>query len=348
MSLVNSVMTSGILAKNRLIIDEFKNLIYPYLLGRKPEESMNSYDWLLNYLICPLFTSKCSYKLEPVSGELQCGCGAVYGIHPGTLQLRPIDNRKTASQDPDGKYQEQMFVNMFVLRQYGSWVRTDIAAPDYRQTLDIRGGAENFYQTLLAVIHPYVSGVDMIADVGCGTGRLAGELGKISRQAKVIGFDYSPAMVSRAAQIIQSPQGEDVVFPIRTSKLHSVSAFIEGWGLDNCAFIVADGQFLPLQKSVADVVTCTNVFHRVASPATLLSSISRILKPGGVFLVSNSYDWKEEFTPRERWFDCFDSLINPSEWRKLAEVDGIIYVTPTYNRKFDLAVNHVEVFKKIG
>lgn len=155
-------------------------------------------------------------------------------------------------------------------------------------------------------------------------------------------------MILKAKQIIQSPNGTDITFPIRTSKLQTIDASISCWGLDNCTFIVADGQSIPIRDSTMDIVTCVNVFHRVVKPKTLLFSIKRILKPRGVLLVSNSYDWKEEFTPRDEWFDCFDSLLDPADWKKMAEIDGILYVTPTYNRKFDLAINHVQVFKKIG
>ena len=311
------------------------------------EVAIRNHDWLLQYLRCPLFTSNCSETLKQVQDGLQCECGAIYDADSGALCIRPIDHYRSSKQVND-KYQEDMFVNMFALRQYGPLIRRNDASSDIRQIFDIRGGAENFYQTLLGFIHSYVPQAKMIADIGCGTGRLAGEIAKINESVHVIGMDYSPAMVVRANQIIQSQEGDEITFPIRTSKIVSTNALIKGWGLSNCAFVVADGQYTPLRDSVADIVTCINVFHRVANPSLLFDSIKRVLKLDGILLVSNSYDWKEEFTPRDKWFDQFDSLLDPAEWQKLAEIDGILYVTPTYNRKFDLTVNHIQLFRRIA
>ncbi|MFA5248203.1 MAG: class I SAM-dependent methyltransferase [Patescibacteria group bacterium] len=308
---------------------------------------MNSSDWLLKYLTCPLLTNVCSDKLEFDAGLLRCGCGALYGYFSDVPYLRPIDNRQLPQKEIDGKYQEEMFVNMFALRQYGLLLRKIKELDGYRQIFDIQGGAENFYQTLLAAIHSYLGQAEVIVDIGCGTGRLTGEMAKASRSTKVIGIDYSSAMVSKAEQIILSSVDSEIIFPIRMSKIISINVSTFGWGLDNCAFIVGDGQYVPIKKATVDIATCINVFHRLADPKSLLSSVKRILKSNGILLVSNSYDWKEEFTPRDKWFDQFDSLLDFSEWQKLAEIDGIIYVTPTYNRKFDLAVNQIGIYRKI-
>lgn len=53
------------------------------------------------------------------------------------------------------------------------------------------------------------------------------------------------------------------------------------------------GESLPLGDGVADVVTCTEVIEHVIDPQAMLREVRRVLKPGGLFLVStyNHYNF---------------------------------------------------------
>jgi len=50
-------------------------------------------------------------------------------------------------------------------------------------------------------------------------------------------------------------------------------------------YIAAKGEEIPLPSDYADVVYCKNVLDHVHNPPLLLSEVSRILKPGGLFIL---------------------------------------------------------------
>ncbi len=50
--------------------------------------------------------------------------------------------------------------------------------------------------------------------------------------------------------------------------------------------LIADGSNLPLASSSFDLVLCTQVLEYVPQPATAVAEIHRVLKPGGVLLLS--------------------------------------------------------------
>jgi ubiquinone/menaquinone biosynthesis C-methylase UbiE len=109
---------------------------------------------------------------------------------------------------------------------------------------------------------PALSGRDVL-DLGCGIGRLTGWLAGSDAggaAARVIGVDYSGAMLARAASQVQ---------------------------LGNVDFVCACAQHLPFQAGAFDVVVTTAVlqhltvdeeFRRACAQAT------RVLRPGGVLV----------------------------------------------------------------
>ena len=62
-----------------------------------------------------------------------------------------------------------------------------------------------------------------------------------------------------------------------------------------------DGTILPFQNSIYDGVICTQVLEHVTDPKQIISEISRVLKPGGVLIVSIPFAWQEHEEP----FDFF-------------------------------------------
>jgi len=109
-----------------------------------------------------------------------------------------------------------------------------------------------------------------VAEIGCGPGRLLGEIAK--RFEFAIGIDFSPAMVHYARNRLR--------------------------GLDNVRVLRNDGMTLPLKDSSMNFVYSVLVFQHMGSQAieSYFSELARVLQPGGLFRFQTRWDLKQRDT----------------------------------------------------
>ena len=316
---------------------------------------------IIDYLVCPERTPQCSSCLEDEGKTLRCGCGKTYNKVEGIPDLRNIDNQHSNNEvqfscenkgDFTERYEDEIFIDMFLFRQYGPLVNIteEYGQNKYEECMpyrmpEIRNGCESFYQTLLSMALPYLESNSVVLDIGCGPGRLAGEIAK-QGVGFTIGLDYFPSMIIKASNIILSQKSRVINLKIWKSRLQSKNATILGWGLENCGFVIADAHFLPTLEQTADFISCINLLHRVKNPQRVIREIERVIRPRGILLVSNSYDWHIDYTPQNLWFDNFSSQLDPTTWQMENEIDGLPYLSGLHTRKHTLTFNHVQVFRK--
>ena len=94
----------------------------------------------------------------------------------------------------------------------------------------------------------------LVIDVGCGTGRWRWKLRE--RGATAFGFDFSPAMLAKAAE-----KGLSVA--------------------------VADLRRLPLPSRCAEIVVCALSIGHVPDAGEAIRELARLVKPGGSLLLSD-------------------------------------------------------------
>lgn len=150
-----------------------------------------------------------------------------------------------------------------------------------------------------------------------------------------------------AVKVLLQRRGEPIRFQLQVNRIAQRTATIRAWGVKNCAFVVADAHTLPFRRQSFDLVACINLLHRVREPRIVVQEVERITKAGGILLASNSYDWNERYTPKELWFDNFLRELKARTWRLESENDRVPYTTMMYDRKYVLAFNHVQVFRKV-
>jgi len=123
------------------------------------------------------------------------------------------------------------------------------AAGDWDRIREELYGSDFSIQALLALLPAHWT----VADLGCGTGWMSGQLARHVRQ--VVAVDQSPAMLKAAAARVQ--------------------------GLANVTLLEGDLEALPLEDQSCDAATLSMVLTYLAQPGDVLAEARRILKPGG-------------------------------------------------------------------
>jgi ubiquinone/menaquinone biosynthesis C-methylase UbiE len=141
-----------------------------------------------------------------------------------------------------------------------------------------------------------------VLDLGCGAGHTA--LAFAARGAEVIGLDLTPAMLAQARRLASER------------------------GLGNARFEQGDATRLPFPDASFDCVTSRLSAHHYAQPGAAVAEAARVLRPGGVLLVSDSVS--PEDPALDTFLNAFELLRDAShvrnhrvsEWRAMLEACG--------------------------
>jgi 2-polyprenyl-6-hydroxyphenyl methylase/3-demethylubiquinone-9 3-methyltransferase len=122
------------------------------------------------------------------------------------------------------------------------------------------------FQARLAVLAECLEGRDLSGtewlDAGCGTGTLSRWLA--DQGCTVLGVDAAPQMISTAGTLTKS------------RATHGVPRFE----------LVRTIASLPLSSHSTDGILCSSVLEYVPDPEACLTEFARVLRPGGILLVS--------------------------------------------------------------
>lgn len=149
---------------------------------------------------------------------------------------------------------------------------------------------------------------DVVIDLGSGAGNDAfiarhetGETGK------VIGIDFTPAMIERARQNAETR------------------------GLNNVEFRQGDIEQMPVTANAADVIVSNCVLNLVPNKNGVFKEIYRVLKPGGHFSISDIVLEgelpKEIKEAAEMYAGCVAGAIQKEVYLKLIEANGFRNIT---------------------
>ena len=100
---------------------------------------------------------------------------------------------------------------------------------------------------------------ESLLDVGCGTGFLIDNLTK-QKPARYCGVDLSDEMIRMA----------------------------EKKEIEGAEFVVSSADKLPYPDGSFDIVTCSQSFHHYPYPEEAMREAKRVLKPGGLYLLSDT------------------------------------------------------------
>lgn len=179
---------------------------------------------------------------------------------------------------------------------------------------------------------------DVVIDLGSGAGNDAfiarnetGETGK------VIGIDFTPAMIERARQNNE----------VR--------------GFNNVEFRQGDIEKMPVTANTADVIVSNCVLNLVPNKDSVIKEIFRVLKPGGHFSISDivleGQLPKEIREAAEMYAGCVAGAIQKQVYLELIEANGFKNINVQKDKAIiipdDILSNYlsaeqIETFKKSG
>ena len=179
---------------------------------------------------------------------------------------------------------------------------------------------------------------DIVIDLGSGAGNDAfvarhetGETGK------VIGIDFTPAMIERARQNA------------------------EARGFNNVEFRQGDIEKMPVTSNIADVIVSNCVLNLVPNKDGVIKEIYRVLKPGGHFSISDivleGQLPKEIKEAAEMYSGCVAGAIQKQVYLELIKANGFKNITVQKDKAIiipdDILVNYlsaeqVAAFKQSG
>lgn len=132
------------------------------------------------------------------------------------------------------------------------------------------------------------TGTEQVLDVGTGAGHTA--LVFAPHVAHCIGCDLTTAMVEVAAN------------------------YAKEQGVLNAKFLTADAEALPFPEASFDFVTCRFAAHHFSNLRGAVHEISRVLKPGGTFLLVDHY--APEDSDLDNFVNTLDVMRDPSHVRE--------------------------------
>jgi len=129
---------------------------------------------------------------------------------------------------------------------------------------------------------------------------------------------------------VLSPHCKQVVATDLTRPmLEAATAANRKAGADNILYVVADAEELPFLSDSFDVVTCRIAAHHFPNPGAFVREVSRVLRPGGWFLLIDNI--APEQPEWDRFINRVEKLRDPShvcclslsKWKELLQQHGL-------------------------
>ena len=165
-------------------------------------------------------------------------------------------------------------------------------------------------RSVVAGLVPRLPPSASVLDMGCGTGRLLDRIGTVLPAARLVGLDRSTGMAEAARHL--RPR-------LRIER--------------------ASAEALPHPSACFDAVVTTISFHHWSDKTAAISEVFRLLRPGGLFALTDISVDDLPGWPRSLWAlprRHMDDMPALNERHRLLESAGlrVIEVTPTLHRRW--------------
>lgn len=143
--------------------------------------------------------------------------------------------------------------------------------------------------------------VPRILDVACGTGLLLQQLDRLIQPAELYGVDESSDMLAQARLLLKNYPG-----------IHFTQAALQG----------KDMVELPYEPTFFDMITCTNAFHYLDDPVTVVRSLALLLASQGQIVIEDYTRRTFPFPWRAFWW--FIRRVDPQHRRTYSLAEALL------------------------
>ncbi|MCB9731316.1 MAG: methyltransferase domain-containing protein [Deltaproteobacteria bacterium] len=138
-------------------------------------------------------------------------------------------------------------------------------------------------------------GARLAVEAGCGVGPDLPALRAVADAVVAVDGGVANARVARALV-----RGEAVAGLAR----HEGRSFATGEdivraALDGVTVVVGNALELPLRDACADVALAANLVDSIRDPLRLIAELDRVLRPGGLLVLTSPFAWDDRITPPE-------------------------------------------------
>ncbi|ESO12340.1 hypothetical protein HELRODRAFT_63046 [Helobdella robusta] len=193
-------------------------------------------------------------------------------------------------------------------------------------------------------------------NIGCAVGRSSFELAKAYDH--VLGIDHSNLFID-TCNILKEKGSLSYLSLIEGELYDNLEATVDP-SIDRTkvGFQHGDACALPLNLGQFDCVLASNVICKLKMPLNFLNRLPQLISSTGILVISTSYSFSKEYTPRENWiggfktldgsFTGFDGIKKCLEkhFHLVDEINQPMLIKQT-KREFQLTFNHIQIWKKI-
>lgn len=148
-----------------------------------------------------------------------------------------------------------------------------------------------------------------ILEIGCGVGRMIGDIASQFPSSNCWGIDYSYQMLKRAKEAWIDSKAVEMDF----SKFGFEKEVVQNIGLSNLQFGLAKCEYLPFDDGSQDLVFSTFLLDRLSDPIQGLKEMKRVLSDEGHIIIVSPLNFKIS----EQWKQFYPISNLKSELLKL-------------------------------
>jgi len=271
----------------------------------------------------------------------------VHGVPGGTPDA-------TGSDAGAARYRSATFAAMYLWTEWA-----DLLLPDDRSVTDPGSlppvAPGSFYRRCADLLAGWVTAAGVVplswCDVGGATGRLVHEVAsRLDSLVEPVLLEPSPVLSGWGRRLLTGDPGDDpIAVPVPSTVVapRLVAVPRERWpaAVGGVTVHNAYPETLVELGAAFDVVSCLNVVDRVADPAALVATVERLVTPSGVLILACPFDFREQYTPPDRWVTDLRELVDLRRWDVLGEAQ-LRYGFRQYDRRVNVYSTQVLALRR--